>query len=167
MSEIAEQKAAMRREIISQRKLRHSKNTEEFTKNLLALVAQVSPNRVMVFESFGSEPETSDFIDQVGLPVLVPVTHEDHLGFKVLDTVSETSIQPGDLLFIPALAVDKSGNRLGRGKGYFDKTLAKLPDGVKVFAVIYAAEFIDEVPTDTHDCKVDGVVTEAGIHKIN
>jgi len=166
MSEIAQRKEALRREIIANRKKRLTKNSAEFTKNLLALVTDISPNRVMVFESFGTEPGTKDFIDQVQLPVMVPETHENHLSFKIKTTGEEAFIEPGDLLLIPALAVDREGNRLGRGKGYFDKTLETIPAEVLVFAVIYEDEFLASVPSQSHDRQVHGVVTELGIHKI-
>ena len=68
---------------------------------------------------------------------------------------------------MPALAVDKSGNRLGRGKAYFDRALAKSPTDVRIYAVIFEAEFLDQIPSESHDRKVHGVVSEVAIHKIN
>ena len=67
---------------------------------------------------------------------------------------------------VPALAVDRKGNRLGRGKGYFDRELAEL-EGVLAYAVVFEHELIELVPTEEHDRRVDGVVTQEQILKIN
>ena len=79
---------------------------------------------------------------------------------------SNSSLQQGDLLFVPALAADPEGNRLGRGKGYFDRELSALT-GVTSYAVLYQSELLDQVPTECHDQRVDGLVTEEQILKIN
>ena len=64
-----------------------------------------------------------------------------------------------DLLVIPAAAVDESGMRLGWGRGYYDKTIGSIEKCPPVYAVIFDAELLDEVPTDPHDQPVSGVVT--------
>jgi 5-formyltetrahydrofolate cyclo-ligase len=69
-------------------------------------------------------------------------------------------------LFIPALAVDELGNRLGRGKGYFDRELSGL-QGVVIYAVVFEGEVLASIPVESHDQRVDGVVTQARIRKIN
>jgi 5-formyltetrahydrofolate cyclo-ligase len=69
-------------------------------------------------------------------------------------------------LFIPALVVDETGNRLGRGKGYFDRELSGL-QGLVVYAVVFENEVLASVPVESHDQRVDGVVTQEQIRKIN
>ena len=64
-----------------------------------------------------------------------------------------------DLLVIPAAAVDRSGMRLGWGRGFFDKTIGSMEGCPPVYAVIYDSELVDEVPSDLHDQPVTGVVT--------
>mgnify|MGYP003351517929 FL=1 len=99
--------------------------------------------------------------------MLVPVTQPDgSLSWKLTDG-TETSVQSGDLMFIPALATDILGNRLGRGKGYFDRQLEANPAGVSVFAVVFDDEILDSVPTESHDRSVQGLVSEKRIVKIN
>ena len=64
-----------------------------------------------------------------------------------------------DLIFVPLLAFDLHGSRLGYGGGYYDRTLAALPDaGAIGFA--YAAQCVDAVPVEKHDRALDAVVTE-------
>ncbi|NDD26207.1 MAG: hypothetical protein EB103_04980 [Actinobacteria bacterium] len=168
MSEIAERKAQLRKEILSNRRNRTDNHSDLFTENLLKVVAEIAPKRVAIYQAYPSEPQTLDFIQSVGLPVLVPITLDDeNLIWQDFSSHQETQLISGDLIFVPALAVDKSGNRLGRGKAYFDRALAKSPTDLRIYAVIFEAEFLDQIPSESHDRKVHGVVSEVAIHKIN
>lgn len=64
-----------------------------------------------------------------------------------------------DLVLVPAVAVDRSGNRLGRGGGYYDRSLALARPGTRLLAVLDAEDVLDGVPTEPHDRAVHGVVT--------
>lgn len=64
------------------------------------------------------------------------------------------------LVFVPALAVDRGGMRLGKGAGYYDRALAGLRSAV--VAVVYDEDVIARVPHDAHDVPVDAVVTPSG-----
>ncbi len=55
------------------------------------------------------------------------------------------------------MAFDRKGNRLGRGKGYYDKTIPLLTNAVKV-GVAYEFQLIDSVPVSEHDKPVDLVI---------
>jgi len=168
MNEIALAKQQLRSEILLKRKEIANVFRDDFTLNLTELVTGLKPNRVAIYQSYLSEPNTEDFINRCPVQVIVPITNPDgNLTWKDLESETITEIKSGDLLIIPALAVDHRGNRLGRGKGYFDRTLASLPEAVSVFALIFNREFVQSIPTEPHDRKVDGVVTETGIHKIN
>ena len=64
-----------------------------------------------------------------------------------------------DLVIIPALAYDKKGFRLGRGAGYYDTLLEKLPKNCKTVGVISKELLLDSIPTEHHDQKVDIVIS--------
>lgn len=66
------------------------------------------------------------------------------------------------VLFIPLVAFDRAGRRLGYGGGYYDRTLATLP-GARAIGVAFAAQELDEVPTADYDARLDAVVTEQGV----
>ena len=66
------------------------------------------------------------------------------------------------LCIVPALSYDLSGNRIGYGKGYYDRYLATFP-GIAVGAA-YATMLLKSVPTEPHDLPVDWLVTERGIY---
>lgn len=67
-----------------------------------------------------------------------------------------------DWLFVPLLAFDRSGRRLGYGGGYYDRTLAGLP-GARAIGCAFAAQELDAVPADGHDVRLDAVATERGV----
>ena len=67
-----------------------------------------------------------------------------------------------DTIFVPLLAFDRSGARLGYGGGYYDRTLAALPDAVAI-GFGYAAQEVERVPATEHDQKVRTIVTEREI----
>jgi 5-formyltetrahydrofolate cyclo-ligase len=72
-----------------------------------------------------------------------------------------------DIAIIPALAISKSGIRLGKGKGFYDKALPKLQPAPSVVGVIFEEELLDVIPGELHDYPVDAVVTPAGITKFS
>ena len=71
------------------------------------------------------------------------------------------ALTPGYLL-VPLLAFDRRGHRLGYGAGYYDRTLASLPDATAV-GVAYACQELDEVPAGPDDVALSAIATEAGL----
>jgi 5-formyltetrahydrofolate cyclo-ligase len=68
-----------------------------------------------------------------------------------------------DLVLVPLLAFDRQGGRLGYGKGYYDRTLAKLRAGPRppvAIGLAFADLEVEHVPTGPHDAALDAVVTE-------
>lgn len=72
------------------------------------------------------------------------------------------------LILLPLLAFTAKGDRLGYGGGYYDRTLTKLRKDGDVFAcgVAYLGQELDTLPTDAHDERLDGVLTEDGFRRI-
>ncbi len=68
-----------------------------------------------------------------------------------------------DLILVPALAVDKVGNRLGKGKGYYDRALAAV-SGIPKYAVVFDSEVLPAIPAESHDVWMTGAVTPTAIH---
>ncbi len=66
------------------------------------------------------------------------------------------------LCLLPGLSFDAFGNRLGYGKGYYDRYLAAFP-GVTA-GTVYADMMLEAVPTDAHDISAHFVINETGIH---
>jgi 5-formyltetrahydrofolate cyclo-ligase len=92
-------------------------------------------------------------------------------GEILLDAVFKTRVPPPqsgdvtpDLVFVPLLAVDRAGYRLGYGAGYYDRTLHQLRERGSITAVglAYEGQIVDHVPHDAQDEPLDWLVTEAG-----
>lgn len=99
--------------------------------------------------------------------LLVPVLRAD----KDLDWVVYGSAEPGtiteaELVVVPAVAVDRTGVRLGRGGGSYDRALPRVGAGTLVVAVLYPEELVDRVPAEPHDVRVHGVVTQYGLTRL-
>ena len=67
-------------------------------------------------------------------------------------------------VLVPGLAFDETGNRLGRGMGYFDRLLQEAR-GTRV-ALAFDFQLLGEVPAEAHDARMDFVVTETRVIKI-
>lgn len=65
-----------------------------------------------------------------------------------------------ELIIVPGVAFDRENNRLGRGKGYYDKLL-KGSNAYKI-GVAYSLQIVDCIPTEQHDIKMDLIITEKG-----
>lgn len=65
------------------------------------------------------------------------------------------------VILVPAVAVDRHGVRLGRGAGYYDRTLAGMPG--QIVAVVHDAEAVDyDLPEDDNDVRVQWILTPSG-----
>lgn len=71
-----------------------------------------------------------------------------------------------DLFLVPGLAFSETGARLGSGKGYFDHFLSQLPTGTAKWGVCFDFQIENNLPQETHDVRMDAVVTPSGIQVI-
>jgi 5-formyltetrahydrofolate cyclo-ligase len=172
MKNISLAKEEIRRQILKQRALIQPTKEEisSLTSNLLTVVRDLKSSRVATYISYPSEPNTAEFIEALlaqEITVLVPKTLRNGiLSWHNYTDESQESLSSADVLFLPALAVDEKGNRLGRGKGYFDRELS-LVAGLVCYAVVFESEVLESIPVEAHDKSVDGVVTQERIRKIN
>jgi 5-formyltetrahydrofolate cyclo-ligase len=136
--------------------------------------------KVACYLAYGNEPDTELFIDwaiENEIEVVVPVSNPDgslnwvkfdgetELGiFGFAEPVGQpASLSDADLIFIPAMAVDRKGQRLGKGKGFYDRALSAFEQVPPVIAVVFDDELIEAVPTEAHDHPVDAVVTPSNM----
>lgn len=98
-----------------------------------------------------------NFNDLVAGPFGVPEPHDD-------DPMAE--MEKIDLILLPGRSFDQAGNRLGRGNGGFDiflKALRKVNTRAEAWGICFDCQMLRMVPMDTHDEKVDAVVTPRGL----
>lgn len=137
---------------------------------------------VAAYVSVGREPGTGLFLDALraaGKRVILPVLQPDNdLDWATYDspaslasagrgllepttaTLGPDAIAGADVVIVPGLAVDRTGLRMGRGGGSYDRALARVPVGTFTCVVLNDAELLDEVPADPHDRRVRAAVTE-------
>lgn len=112
--------------------------------------------------------------------VVLPVTPKVGKPLVFRQYARDVTLQPGPfgtsepppaapamdptVLFLPLLAFDSAGRRLGYGAGYYDRTLDKLRQAgaVKAYGLAFAGQEVERTPTDALDQPLDGVVTERG-----
>ncbi|OBG57481.1 5-formyltetrahydrofolate cyclo-ligase [Mycobacterium sp. E3339] len=70
-----------------------------------------------------------------------------------------SAIAEASLILVPALAVDRSGVRLGRGGGFYDRSLGGRDPGARLVAVVRDAELVDELPAEPHDVAMTHALT--------
>jgi 5-formyltetrahydrofolate cyclo-ligase len=76
----------------------------------------------------------------------------------------ESALAEAELVFVPALAVDRRGVRLGRGAGFYDRSLSDRDPQARLIATVRDAEFVDELPSEPHDVRMTHALTpERGV----
>ena len=141
---------------------------------------------IAAYYSVGAEPDTRGLVYALwkrGSYVLLPLLRPDgdldwasYEGPESLVPGPRGLLEPGepprgpgavaraDAVLVPALAVDRAGNRLGRGGGSYDRALARLGPLVPLIALVYDDELIDHVPAERHDVPVRAAASpQAGI----
>ena len=108
---------------------------------------------VLLYHSLPDEVDTHGFIarwmDRKRL--LLPVVHGDGLLLRQCSNAT-------DLAVVPGVAFDRQGNRLGRGKGYYDRLLPHLPTAYKI-GICFPYQLVNDIPTDAHDIRMDEIIT--------
>ena len=64
------------------------------------------------------------------------------------------------LIAVPGVAFDKDGNRMGRGRGFYDRLLKQAPNATKI-GLAFDFQMLDAIPTEPHDVCMDHVLTDA------
>ena len=132
---------------------------------------------VMMYYPLGDEVDVAPVIELLaenGKTVVLPqVTGETSMvvrrysgkadlqegAFGIMEPCGElfTDYEAIDVAIIPGMAFDRHGNRLGRGKGYYDRFLPLLPTRVYKIGVCFPFQLLDNIPTEEHDIKMDVV----------
>lgn len=140
--------------------------------------AFIMSDNILLYHSLPDELSTIAFIDKwhnskhfylprvngVSLEVLPYDKSRLHLGaFNIEEPYGNdvVDISEIDMVVVPAVAYDRRGNRVGRGKGYYDRLLADTC-AIKI-GVAYDFQLVDDIDADPHDVAVDYVITERGI----
>lgn len=148
---------------------------EEVFNRLEQTAAFVMADNVMMYHSLPDELSTIAFLKKwtgkkrfflprvngVNLDILPYDETRLELGsFHIEEPTGNNTVSPDeiDLIVVPAVAYDRRGNRLGRGKGFYDRLLAEAR-AIKI-GVGYEFQLIDELPAEQHDVPMDYVITQ-------
>lgn len=71
----------------------------------------------------------------------------------------DSALAQATLVIVPALAVDRRGVRLGRGRGFYDRSLGGRDPRARLVAMVRDVEFVDELPAEAHDVPMTHVIT--------
>ncbi len=153
----------------------------EAARRLIARLAGIpAGTKVGIFLSMWDEPTTSEVVARLmsegRLRLLVPRVEGEVMQFypydpERTDTLSDYGIiEPSNpveeaevptVLIVPGIAFDRSGGRVGRGKGFYDKYFALHRETITLkIAYTLSFQLYDEVPVDSHDVFMDEVVTD-------
>lgn len=133
--------------------------------------------RVFVYLSFSSEAPTDKLIERLieqGWQVYCPRIDDKKMSaveygedftlstFGVREPLGEAYDGDMDVAIVPMIAVDEQGRRLGYGGGYYDRYLGAHPETL-LLAYGFDFQILRQVPTETHDIKMDGIITDKRI----
>ncbi|MCM6775178.1 5-formyltetrahydrofolate cyclo-ligase [Nocardia sp. CDC159] len=149
-----------------------------------AALAADRPQWVAAYVPVGGEPGSIAMLDALrdgGARVLLPVTGPpgpldwaEYLGPESLHTARWgllepsgprmpcTAIESARIVLVPALAVDLRGVRLGRGAGYYDRTLPAARPDARLIAVVRDDELVPRLPEEPHDRRMGWALTPGG-----
>ena len=133
---------------------------------------------VMMYYPLGDEVDVTPVIERLwdeGKTVVLPqvtgeaemvlrkYTGDDDLregAFGIMEPCGElfTDYEAIDVAIIPGMAFDRRGNRLGRGKGYYDRFLPLLPTRVYKIGVCFPFQLLDLIPMEEHDISMDTIL---------
>lgn len=183
-----EEKAALRRSILKQRIALSGREEKDraICRHILSLPQWARAQSIYLYLSVKGEPDTTALIKAAwaaGKEVLAPVCGPGEGQMSFFPFKSFESLRPGRwgilepapgpqgprapvpgekaLCLVPGLAFDRTGTRLGYGKGYYDRFLAA--GRMDTAGMCYEEFFLDSLPAGSHDKKVGLVATEAGI----
>ncbi|MDO4736658.1 MAG: 5-formyltetrahydrofolate cyclo-ligase [Bacteroidia bacterium] len=181
--QIIEQKTVIRKHI-KELKFTFDKNQlEQYSLQICNKVAQLEQfhkaKYILLYSSLPYEVSTVSlfkFAKQGKILVLPVVVGEDlilkeyipsklKVGYmNILEPSQEEIISPEliDLAIVPGVAFDSNCNRMGRGKGYYDRLLLQMQ--CAKIGIGFHFQIVDKVPTDNNDIKMDLVITDCNVY---
>jgi len=181
------QKAALRKHLLEKRDATSAElreiSSEKIHQNLKKIIEYTNSQNIACYFPIGSEVDTygimHDILDQNKCLLLPKVVNGNLIFYNVpnlekLEKGNFGIMEPKDsckkadridCVLIPTVGVSKMGIRIGYGKGYYDKFLSST-DAVKI-SLTYSKQIIKIIPSDSHDIKMNWVVTEDEYIKIS
>ena len=156
-----------------------NKKSRIIKKKLFATQVFRKAKNVMFYIAFRGEVNTEEMIKaakQKGKIVTVPICQKNRIAIRPCRLDEHARLKNGpygvkepavkqctlledlDLVIVPGVAFDKKGNRLGRGKGFYDRFLDKLPKDTPSIGLAYDFQILPAIPAAKHDVRVSRVL---------
>lgn len=181
---IREKKQDLRKEISQLKRSYSEKELNSFSFDALNRLEQtndfIQAKCIALYHAIPGEVQTAAFIEKwyqkkiILLPVidgndlrLLPYLGKDQVKagqFGILEPDCKTEIYQEnevELIIVPGIAFDRNLNRMGRGKGYYDRLLSTL--SARKAGLCFHFQLIAEIPTEAFDRKMDFIVTDKEI----
>lgn len=181
-----ERKQQIRADLKEKRNALTKQQREEYSRkiceSLRSYIQVEEPNVIYFYYPLGSEvnllPLAETFLAE-GRKIAFPRTHGDTMefypvtslsdftegAFHIMEPVGNVSlIELEPLVLVPGLGFDKNGNRMGYGKGFYDRYFARFPACRKIGAA-YGIQIVEKIPVDNYDISMNLVVTESEVIK--
>lgn len=176
------EKIEIRRKINTLRRMLTTQEKLEAAENVFRQLEQTAAfmlaEHILMYHSLPDEVHTHNFLKKwgnkkhfylprvngVNLDILPYDEQRLELGsFHIEEPTGENTINHEliDLIIVPAVAFDRKGNRLGRGKGFYDRLLSDV--SATTIGIGYDFQLIDKIPTEEHDVAMDMVVTQNSV----
>lgn len=172
-------KESIRKSLLAERNSLSEQEVMERSKKIRYKIKNYSPfvesARIMIYFEIDSEVKVSPLLKDNKEFYLPRVVNGNIIaikfnGFANLKTNKFGINEPDgkedrkniDLCLVPGVGFDKTGNRIGYGKGYYDKFLREFK-GLKI-GVCYDFQLVEEIPSKSHDIKMDVVITEKDVY---
>lgn len=143
-----------------------------------SLVVLKSAKNILIYNSLPDELSTQEFIHRWctrkslflprvcgdDLEILPYEPNATQIGaFKIEEPIGDDIVDAGtiDLIIVPGVAFDYRGNRVGRGRGFYDRLL-RTTDALKI-GIAYDFQLFDVVPAEVHDIPMNIVITPSEI----
>ncbi len=154
---------------------------EEVFSQLEKTAAFIMAENILMYHSLPDELQTIKFLKKwsdrkrfflprvngVNLDILPYEETRLELGsFHIEEPTGEDIVDVDDieLMVIPAVAFDRKGNRLGRGKGFYDRLLST--SRATKIGVGYEFQLFDSIPSEPHDVAMDMIITQKTLIKL-
>ena len=123
---------------------------------------EISPYCVLERLGAGQRAALPWFLDRDSRMLFREAPAVEPSPWGVLQPAASAEALAPDLVLVPLVAADRSGARIGHGKGYYDRALAHLREGGTVFTIglAWESQIVDEpIPADPWDMPLDAIAT--------
>lgn len=175
----------IKRDSVSYRDIKDQKIKE----TLIAMPEFKGADKILLYASFRGEVDTFEILKYCLLHnkrAILPKVDTKKMGLRLYEIKDISELSKGylgipepnvsedrrmkisdiGLIIVPGVAFDEDCSRLGYGKGFYDKLLARIKDlglGIGIIALAYEEQIVSYIPSDEHDIKMDKIITDKRI----